>query len=277
MTHEDWSISTAAKVKGSWNLHEVIQDVDFFVFISSINGILGNRAQANYASGNVFEDYLAHYRISQGLKAASIDLGMMVTEGAVAENESLLTFMRRDGHLTEIKQEELIALLDFYCNPELPLLTDGQHQVLVGIEMPSVIAAKGIDLHHIFRRPMFSHLFRMDVGTASTTSMAIQPATGAINRPVMLKAACSFEDATALVAEWITHKIAHILGLQASSIDPEKPIHAYGIDSLIAVDMKNWFENELGASITVFDLMGNISLERLSALVVQKSRHCQDW
>ena len=277
MTHEDWSISTAAKVAGSWNLHEVMQDVDFFIFLSSINGIVGNRGQANYASGNAFEDSLAHYRVSQGLKAATIDLGMMVTEGAMAENESLLNAVRRDGHLIDIKQEELIALLDFYCNPELPLLTDGQHQVVVGLEMPSAITAKGIDVHHILHRPMFSHLFRMGVDTTSKKSMDSHPAQGAINRPAALKAVSSFEDATALVAEWIAHKVAHIIGLQTSNIDPEKPIHVYGIDSLVAVDMKNWFENEIGASITVFDVMGNMSLERLSAMAVQKSRYCQDW
>lgn len=46
----------------------------------------------------------------------------MVSKGVVAENEFLLASMRRIGDLMEIRQEELLALLDHYCDASLPLL-----------------------------------------------------------------------------------------------------------------------------------------------------------
>ena len=108
---------------------------------------------------------LTHHRIAHGQKAVSIDLGLMVAEGVVAENDSLLASMRRIGHLMDVTQEELIALLDYYCDPNLPLLSDVNAQIMVGIEMPSALLAKGIVLHHSIRRPMFRHLFRIILRT----------------------------------------------------------------------------------------------------------------
>ncbi|KAE8364748.1 hypothetical protein BDV27DRAFT_157511 [Aspergillus caelatus] len=236
------------------------------------HGIFGSRAQANYAAGNTFKDALAHYRLTRGQKAVSIDLGLMVTEGVVAESEFLLESMRRLGHLMEIAQDELIALLDYYCNPDLPLLSQDAGQVIVGIEMPSKVIAKGVDLHHSIRRPIFSHLFRMDTQEASKLHK-VQAGAANVNRSSRLKNATSHNEATELVTEWLSAKVGHVLGMSPSDIEPGKPIQAYGIDSLVAIDLKNWFETEIGASMTVFDVMSNTPLGRLSAMAAEKSRY----
>ncbi|PWY83393.1 KR-domain-containing protein, partial [Aspergillus heteromorphus CBS 117.55] len=263
-------LSTSSKMTGSWNLHRALpEDLDFFVLLASLNGIFGSRAQANYAAGNTFKDALAHYRLARGQKAVSIDLGLMVAEGVVAESEFLLASMRRIGHLMEIAQEELIALIDYYCNPNLPLLSVDDAQVLVGIEMPCAVMAKGIDLHHSIRRPIFSHLFRM--GTPGSSGDPNRTNAVDMDLPATLKAAPSQDEAATLVSEWASAKVGQVLGLPASDIEPSKPIHTYGIDSLVAVDLKNWFEREIGASLTVFDLMGNAPLRQLSALAALNS------
>ncbi|KAH6683975.1 KR domain-containing protein [Halenospora varia] len=147
MTFEDWKMSMNSKIRGSWNLHEVLPcNLHFFILLSSINGIFGSRAQVNYAAGNTFKDVLAYHRITQGQKAVSIDLELMVTEGCVVLNESLLASMRRIGHLMEIKPEELITILEYYCDPELPILSNADAQVLVGIDMPSTVLAKVVGI-----------------------------------------------------------------------------------------------------------------------------------
>ncbi|PYI26785.1 hypothetical protein BP00DRAFT_460764 [Aspergillus indologenus CBS 114.80] len=276
MTYEDWSISTDSKVTGSWNLHRALpKDLDFFILLSSLNGIFGSRAQANYAAGNTFKDALAHHRLAQKQKAVSIDLGLMVAEGVVAESEFLLSAMRRIGHLMEIAQDELLALLDYYCNPALPLLSATEAQVIVGIELPADVTAKGIDLHHSIRRPLFSHLFRM--GSRTTIGGAAAAAAAGpslvLDHPAILRTLSSVEEATEQIVQWVTAKVGHILGLSAADIDPGKPVHTYGIDSLVAVDLKNWFDREIGASITVFDLMGNTPLRRLGEMAAEKSRY----
>lgn len=274
MTYDDWEISTRSKVSGSWNLHQALpSELDFFVFLSSLNGIFGGRAQANYAAGNNFIDALAHYRIAHGQKAVSIDLGLMVAEGVVAESEFLLAKVRRNGHLMDIAQEELIALLDYYCDPNLPLLSDVDAQVVVGIEMPSAVLAKGIDLHHSIRRPMFRHLFRMDAEEVKTESD--NAGNVIVNRAALLKKAASQDEAAALVTEWFSGKVRQVLGLSESDMDLSKPMHAYGVDSLVAIDLRNWLEREIGADIAVFELVSNVPLGNLSAVAAEKSRYRQ--
>ncbi|RAK93462.1 putative polyketide synthase [Aspergillus costaricaensis CBS 115574] len=274
MTYEDWKVSTSSKAEGSWNLHLAMPtDLDFFILLSSINGIFGGRGQANYAAGNSFQDALAHYRISQGQKAVTINLGLMGSEGVIAEDEFLLASVRQFGHLMEVRNEEFIALLDFYCNPQLPLLPRDEAQPVIGIELPTVIAAKGVDLHHTMRRPMFSHLFRM--GLDSNSSVVNQGAAkGSIDRPAALKSA-SPEEAASMITEWIAHKVGHILGIPATAIERDSPLHAHGIDSLVAVDMKNWFMNEIGANFTVFDIMSNSPITQMSVMAAEKSRFRQ--
>lgn len=58
------------------------------------------------------------------------------------------------------------------------------------------------------------------------------------NRIAALHGATSGEQATETVLGWFIAKIAEVLGLGVSDIDPEKPIHAYGNDSLVAMYLK---------------------------------------
>lgn len=66
MSEIEYQDALSCKVQGSWNLHnmaiELRQDLDFFIILSSISGIHGNKGQANYASANSFLDAFASYR-----------------------------------------------------------------------------------------------------------------------------------------------------------------------------------------------------------------------
>ena len=195
----------------------------------------------------------------------------MVAEGVVVENNFLLASMRRIGHLMDIAQEELIALLDYHCDPDLPLLSDSDAQVLVGIELPAAVLAKGIDLHHSIRRPMFLHLFRMNPEEAKPGTRSADSAV--LDRAALLGKATSQDEAASLVTEWFSTKVGQVLGPSKPDIDPCRPVHTYGIDSLIAIDLKNWFTREIGADIEVFVLLGTMSLEMVSAMAAEKSRY----
>lgn len=82
--------------------------------------------------------------------------------------------MRRIGHFMGIEQNELLALLDYYCDPHLKLLSRDEAEILVDIEMPKVILSKGIDLHHSIQRPIFRHLFCMASERPGTGSLHAQ-------------------------------------------------------------------------------------------------------
>ncbi|KAK1146796.1 hypothetical protein N8T08_002557 [Aspergillus melleus] len=277
MQYDDWITPLKAKVAGSWNLHKTLpSDLDFMVLSSSVNGVFGSPGQANYAAGNTFNDALAEYRLRNGQKAVSLDLGSLITEGVVAESPAIMSFVRRFGHLMEITHEELLAVLDHYCNPDLPVLPPDQAQAIVGIKLPAEMIANGLELHHFIRRPLFSHLFRVQLRGAETDSSASAGATvGTIDRPAALKAVTSCKEAMHLVTEWTCTKLSLILGIPVSELDLNKPVHTYGVDSLVAIDLKNWFNREIGAPIDVFDLTANMDLEQLIVMAVRRSQFCQ--
>ena len=274
MSFDDWVVSTNSKVTGSWNLHAALpSDLDFFVLLSSVNGIFGNRGQANYAGGNTYKDALAHYRIDHGQKAVSIDLGLMVDEGIVAEDDQMLSRMRRIGHLMEIRMGELLGLMEYYCDPSLPLLSHEEAQPLVGIELPSAVLAKGIEMHHSIHRPIFRHLFAMGRAAASAdASGSGSSASSDVNRASALRQVSSDDEAAVLVVEWLKTKMAQVLGLKEDDINTNRPAHSYGIDSLVAIDLRNWFSREIGADVQVFALLGNMSLEDLARGAAKQSR-----
>ncbi|RYP82307.1 hypothetical protein DL769_001709 [Monosporascus sp. CRB-8-3] len=268
MTYDEWTIGVRSKATGSWNLHEALPSgLDFFVLLASVNGIFGGRAQANYAAANAFQDALAHYRISLGEKAVSIDLGLMVGEGIVAEDVDLLGTLRRWGQFMDVGQSELFALLDHYCNADLPLLPRDQVQVLIGVETATAIRNKGVDIHHSFLRPMFRQLFQMD-----RASIFKRGGEAVVDYAMALRQAPSNDAAGELVTSWFKIKIAQLLNLNEIDVDEGRPVHTYGIDSLVAIDLKNWFATEIGTVVQVFVLLGNKALGEVAREAATCSR-----
>lgn len=52
-TFEDWEQVMGPKVKGAWHLHELFQDLDFFVSLSSAAGVFGRTGTSLYAGASV--------------------------------------------------------------------------------------------------------------------------------------------------------------------------------------------------------------------------------
>ncbi|KAL5044750.1 polyketide synthase [Aspergillus fruticulosus] len=59
-----------SQIQGTWNLHRLLPSgLYFFIMMSSISSIIGNRGRANYAAANSFIDGLAHYRHAHSERA----------------------------------------------------------------------------------------------------------------------------------------------------------------------------------------------------------------
>lgn len=86
MTFEQFREVMGPKVDGSIYLDRIFHDtdLDFFLLVSSINCVIGNAGQANYAAANTFMCGLAAHRRKRGLRSAAVNIGAIIGAGYVA-------------------------------------------------------------------------------------------------------------------------------------------------------------------------------------------------
>ncbi|KAH8430732.1 uncharacterized protein LDX57_008396 [Aspergillus melleus] len=277
MTHVEWVASTAPKVSGSWNLHQVLPEtLNFFILLSSVSGIIGHRGQSNYAAGNTFQDALAHYRISKGQKAISINLGAMVDDGYLAEvgNKHIRERLLSAGAMQPITRQDLFSLLERYCNPSLDILALSACQVACGINTPRDLHAKGLDEPTWLQRSMFSTLYWAPSTTMTSTNGGMHGQENVRDyRQAFIEAASSSE-AGQVVAEALVAKIARSISRVTTGdaeVDASQPIVAYGVDSLLAVDLRGWLRKIFQADVPTFEILGGTSFVAMGATVVNRS------
>lgn len=259
MTVEQYMAAIRPKVHGSWNLHEQLldQDLDFFVMLSSLSGIVGLPSQCNYAAGGSYKDALAKYRISRGIPAAVIDIGVVQAVGVVAENQDLAEGLRRLGYKPLIEDHVLTAIESIITDPP-------ETQILIGLD--------GADWESsgLIRDSRFTPLKTRESAQGSG-AMAGAGNTGELSN--LLANASSMEAAVIAVTESICKKLVEIFLMAEEDVDPAKPPTHYGIDSLSAVELRNMLSLKAGAEVSIFNIMQSSSITVLAAAVVSNSSY----
>ncbi|KAK6206913.1 beta-ketoacyl synthase domain-containing protein [Colletotrichum tabaci] len=276
MSVDEWKAATLPKVDGSQNLCSLLADtVDFVVFLSSFVSLIGNPEQANYAAGGAFQDALARQLTARGVNAVSVDLPIVEGVGYVAEKPGLWDHLRSAGW-THISEAELHAVLDYHCRPTAAETGHGQPtanvaraQVVPRLWLPRETPSWGGD-------PLFSHLQLRATGEEGKTddeAAAAAAATGktTVNHRALLQGTSSREEVEGVVLEALLLKIARMLSVGVANLETSRPLHAYGIDSLTAVELRSWLAKELGAEVSVFDITNNSSTAQLAVVAAKKS------
>lgn len=275
MTSEDMSAALRPKVNGSWNLHTLLpKDMDFFVMLSSSAGIVGSRGQGNYSAGNAYQDALAHYRVSRNFPAAAIDLGMILGVGYVAESSSetneaqqtsVVANLKNLG-LVGIREEEFLAILAAAITSFGKADTNIPCQVITGLSTGGMMLQNGAEDPYWFTDARFSHLRLMDTQTNLKE-------TGSSGPPLqrLLAEVTSIAVAATIICDAIAARLAKSLRVPLEDLDPSKPVNAYGVDSLIAVELRNFIFREIKADMSIFDILSSIPLTMLSSKIATSS------
>lgn len=273
MSHAQWEECLGPKVRGTWNLHKHLPaDMDFFVMLGSVAGLVGNRGQSNYAAGNTFQDALAIHRRSRGLAATCIDLCNIMSVGFVAENQETLNknplfFFAHDG----IREDEFLSLVEFHLDKERAG-SHGQPQIGVGLAPLSVFKERGLPEPTFIKSPLFRQLRSVSDGAGSGAADGGADADGAVSVTNALKFAESPEAAAGIICDALVKRLSRTMRIPEPDIDVGKPIHAYGVDSLVAMEIRNYLASECGSEISVLEIMGNKSLEILSGDIAKGSK-----
>ncbi|KAL8893510.1 MAG: hypothetical protein Q9192_005191 [Flavoplaca navasiana] len=271
MTLENFEAALRPKVQGTWNLHvHLPRSMDFFILLSSTGGVFGSRGQSNYAAGNTYQDALAQYRVSKGEKCTSLNLGLMLEVGFAAERQSVTESLQAAGY-EGIHLAEFIAMLDYYCNPSLPISSPTKSQVVTGVATPASLKSKGRPEIFWMSKPLFRHLRQMDMANGDR----MDESKPGINYKALVESADSMIAAENIVARALVEKLAMSLSKPEADIEMDKPVHAYGVDSLVAVELRYWFLKEFKSEVAVFDILGTGSITQLGLLAVRQSEYLQ--
>ncbi|MGY4708724.1 sulfolipid-1 biosynthesis phthioceranic/hydroxyphthioceranic acid synthase [Mycolicibacterium sp. CBM1] len=212
----DW----APKVYGAWNLHDATaaQPLDWFCVFSSAAALVGSPGQGAYAAANSWVDAFTHWRRRQGLPATAIAWGAWAEIGrgtAVAEGDASIA--PDEGAYAF---EELLRHNRTYTG----------YAPLMGAGWLTAFA----------QRSPFAEAFKSTGRSASERSKL---RTELVALPI---------------AEWPGH-LRRVIAEQVSlllrrSIDPDRPLSEYGLDSLGNLELRTRIEAGTGVRISSADI-----------------------
>ncbi|KAK2003339.1 beta-ketoacyl synthase domain-containing protein [Colletotrichum falcatum] len=280
MGHDRWTASVRPKVDGTRNLHEHFgptHPLDFFIMCSSISGVIGNRGQANYAAANAFQDALAYRRRSMGLRGCAVDLGIMRDVGVLAEKGAAGDLVKWE-RLLGIREATFHALMKTVINGEMRRTPADEFpaQVSVGLATAGAFEAAGLSLPDWLTADVrFGHLAAVRSGASSAIESGGNAAqTAASSLPGRLAACGTRDEAVAAVTDGLIAKVSNILLTPASEVDPGRPLYMYGVDSLVAMEIRNWIQRDVKADIALFDVLEAVPMTSFADKVVKRSKLC---
>jgi acyl transferase domain-containing protein/NAD(P)-dependent dehydrogenase (short-subunit alcohol dehydrogenase family)/acyl carrier protein len=227
------------KVEGTWNLHRQTLHcpLDFFVLFSSLASVFGHAGQGNYAAANLFLDALAWHRRALGLPALTINWGYLGEVGYLAERPRLGEWLERQG------------VLSLPVRHALTLLERAMQRQAIQISVMRVDWSRWRGLCMTGRvSPRFAHLLPQENTACGSADTAARPQ--AVSLETLIRG-----------------KVARVLGTSPEKLDADKPLLNLGIDSLMAVELRNWIEQELRVSVPIMEVMRSPSLSHLTDLL----------
>ncbi|MGH3551406.1 MAG: sulfolipid-1 biosynthesis phthioceranic/hydroxyphthioceranic acid synthase, partial [Mycobacterium sp.] len=210
----DW----APKVYGAWNLHTATatQPLDWFCSFSSAAALLGSPGQGAYAAANSWLDAFTHWRRAQGLPASAIAWGAWAQIGRGA-------FLAEGGQTTMITPDEGAYAFQAIL----------RHDRIYTGYTPFIGAPW---LTALTQRSPFAEVFQ-STGQSRTDTSKFRAELNALPPD-----------------EWPA-RLRHLVSEQVSlilrrSVDPDRTLSEYGLDSLGNLELRTRIETETGIRVS---------------------------
>lgn len=212
------------------------------------------------------------------MSAVTIDLGVVADSGYFAENPGSFELYAQMSplHITDPELRMLLSAGMKGCTADGKPLPS---QILAGVGKEYLITGTGKGDNKFLHLMCANESGGTDDGDDSALREAVSSST-------------SIRDAANEVRDALVNRLSRALMIEAADIDASQPLHAYGgttlfinrcdtrkgiqanilpVDSLVAVDIRNWVFRELAADITVFDIISPMPISLLALKIASVS------
>ncbi|WP_437712866.1 SDR family NAD(P)-dependent oxidoreductase [Sorangium sp. So ce448] len=226
-TLDDLARAVAGKAAGAKHLHDLLGDrrLDAFVLFSSGASAWGGGQQGAYAAANAYLDGLAEHRRGLGLTATSVSWGAWAGGGMVADDATTTRELRRRG-LSPMAPSVALQALARALDRDATTLT------VADIDWarfaPAFAAARP--------RPLLDDI--PEARRALRSPSARQSAGSSTLKDRLLPLSPPDRDRALLDA--VRVEVAAVLGVASpSTLERDRPLQELGLDSLMAVELRN--------------------------------------
>ncbi|KAK4105143.1 polyketide synthase 3 [Parathielavia hyrcaniae] len=293
MTASDWKEALAPKVRGTLNLDAVFGSsadgpLDFFLMLSSAVAVSGNPGQSNYGAACSFQDALVRHHVNTEAPSAapkcayySINVGVVIEVGFVAENPAVAEALRKAG-LGALHLADLLSVVNYAVTEEGSATTTKEASTpttrrggCVAGMVPPVLRGSGVP--RWMRERRFVHLVhqreRLGAGGQHRGGGSDGGAKGGTeDLATLLGRAASPKEAVDVVCGAILQQLGKLIATPVDMLSPARNLDSYGVDSLVAVELRNWIGTYLRANVQLMVLRGTGSINELAGIVARESR-----
>ncbi|KAH7014517.1 uncharacterized protein B0I36DRAFT_299443 [Microdochium trichocladiopsis] len=276
MPWDDFAAVLGPKVAGSRNLDAVLsedeeqgdkqQPLDFFICLSSITSIAGNVGQSAYAAANQYMTGLVRQRRRRGLAASVLHIAILTGFGYIHRSDA--------AHAETMNR----ALRTRYNNQAEPDLHAMLAEAVVSGRVRDDDSSGGGELITGLRTvfdgekqqaqdPRFARYLRDEADDDGDASAAARGGAGAAAMSVQAQlaevgtAAAGDNDTTAkqraVLEKAFAVALGRLLDMDPDAIDPARPVASLGVDSLVAIRIREWMLREMGVDVSVIKVMSD--------------------
>ncbi|KAI1374301.1 hypothetical protein F4677DRAFT_461577 [Hypoxylon crocopeplum] len=241
------------KVLGSFHLDRIFYDVDldFFVLLSSINCVIGNVGQANYAAANMGMIGVAGCRRKRGLRSSVVNVGAIIGVGYITQSDRQLDVTVAKTAMMHLSEQDFHQIFaecmeaGHLDNPNGPEISTGLLSV----------TPESINIPPWYSDPKFAR-FRVHQSANSNDKSKGRADSASIQE--LLQGCQSQQDVLQVIKEAYGAQLRRTLQVDMTTDELMMMRGAeVGFDSLISVDVRSWFLKNFQVSIPVLKIMAN--------------------
>lgn len=265
MEIDTWNRVMRPKAVGSKNLDFVFnENLEFFIMTSSFAAPGGHAGQSNYAAANMYMNGLAMDRRRRGLAGSVLNIGVIYGLGLLArEKQGIYTGLEKEGY-PPISERDI------------------HHMFLEAIVAGRPVAGQIMDLTtglaryrvndpnplHWHRDRRFCH-YTVNDDDDDVDDAGLEQNSGGKNLvKELIGGAKTLQEVSDIVVGHFCRYLEAAHQLPGTTGDSN--IVELGLDSLAAVEIRNWFYKSVGRDVAVMKIVGSLSILSLCEEVARK-------